>query len=49
MTTIKPDQHNANKGTERGKELLDQSIKELGAGRSILVDKDGHVIAGNKR
>jgi|CXWL01.1.fsa_nt_gi DNA modification methylase len=42
------DNHNANKGTGRGRELLEQSIKELGAGRSILVDKDGHVIAGNK-
>lgn len=48
MTTLKPDQHNANKGTKRGRELLEQSLKELGAGRSILVDKDGNVIAGNK-
>lgn len=45
---LKFDQHNANNGTERGRELLDQSIRELGAGRSILVDKDGNVIAGNK-
>lgn len=45
---IRPDQQNANMGTKRGKELLAQSIKELGAGRSILVDKDGNVIAGNK-
>lgn len=45
---ITPDQHNANKGTARGKELLKQSLQELGAGRSILVDKDGNVIAGNK-
>lgn len=45
---IKPDQHNANKGTNRGKQLLEQSIKELGAGRSILIDKEGNVIAGNK-
>lgn len=45
---IKPDKDNANKGTKRGRELLDQSITELGAGRSILVDKDGNVIAGNK-
>lgn len=45
---LKFDQHNANRGTDRGRELLEQSIKELGAGRSILVDKDGNVIAGNK-
>lgn len=48
MTTIKPDQHNANKGTKRGRELLQQSLKELGGGRSILLDKDGNIIAGNK-
>lgn len=48
MTTIKPDQHNANKGTKRGKELLRQSLKELGGGRSILLDRDGNIIAGNK-
>jgi len=42
------DVRNANKGTDRGRNLLEQSIKELGAGRSILVDKDGNVIAGNK-
>jgi DNA modification methylase len=48
MTTIKPDQHNANKGNKRGRELLQQSIRELGAGRSILLDKDGNIIAGNK-
>lgn len=45
---LKFDKRNANKGTERGKQLLEQSINELGAGRSILVDKDGNVIAGNK-
>lgn len=45
---LRPDEHNANRGTKRGRELLEQSLKELGAGRSILVDKDGNVIAGNK-
>lgn len=45
---IKSDQQNANKGTERGRALLLQSLQELGAGRSILVDKDGNIIAGNK-
>ncbi len=48
MTDLKFDKHNANKGTDRGRELLEQSIKELGAGRSILTDRDGNVIAGNK-
>lgn len=48
MATIKPDRQNANKGTKRGRELLKQSLTELGGGRSILLDKDGNVIAGNK-
>lgn len=48
MSDLKLDQHNANKGTERGRELLEQSVTELGAGRSILSDKNGQIIAGNK-
>ncbi|PZV19198.1 MAG: hypothetical protein DCF22_00590 [Leptolyngbya sp.] len=43
-----PDKRNANKGTDRGRELLRASLEKLGAGRSILVDKNGSVIAGNK-
>jgi DNA modification methylase len=45
---LKPDSKNANKGTQRGQELLKESLKELGAGRSIVVDKSGNIIAGNK-
>lgn len=42
------DDHNLNKGTAEGQMLMERSFKELGAGRSILVDKDGRIIAGNK-
>ena len=42
------DQHNFNKGTEQGQELMERSFKEMGAGRSILIDKNGNIIAGNK-
>ena len=42
------DQHNFNKGTEEGARLMEKSFTELGAGRSILIDKDGRIIAGNK-
>jgi DNA modification methylase len=45
---LRPDTLNANEGTQRGLGLLDKSLRKLGAGRSILVDKDGNVIAGNK-
>lgn len=43
-----PDTANVNKGSERGNYMLDWSISQLGAGRSILADADGRVIAGNK-
>jgi hypothetical protein len=43
-----PDDHNCNKGTERGIALLETSLERLGAGRSILVDRKGKIIAGNK-
>lgn len=42
------DAHNFNKGTEQGQALVERSFKELGAGRSILLDKHGNIIAGNK-
>lgn len=45
---LKADPANVNKGTERGRQVIDWSLTELGAGRSILADSDGVVIAGNK-
>lgn len=42
------DPKNANEGTDRGRELLAESIDQCGLGRSIVVDKHGVVIAGNK-
>lgn len=43
-----PDVRNANLGTVRGRALLERSLRECGAGRSILADKEGRIIAGNK-
>lgn len=43
-----PDDLNANKGTEYGGHLMEKSFRELGAGRSILLDKNNRIIAGNK-
>ncbi len=48
MTHLTPDPRNANKGTDEGSELLAASLARYGAGRSVLVDKDGRIIAGNK-
>ena len=50
MTTIKDlkfDDKNFNKHTEFGMSLLEKSLRENGAGRSILLDKDNNIIAGN--
>ncbi|MCP4339300.1 MAG: DNA modification methylase [Desulfobulbaceae bacterium] len=48
LSDLTPDSHNANKGTERGRHLLETSLSKYGAGRSILLDKNGRIIAGNK-
>lgn len=42
------DDRNANKGTARGNEALKVSLKKYGGGRSILIDKNFKIIAGNK-
>lgn len=43
-----PDDKNFNKGSKRGNALVETSFKKFGAGRSILLDKNNRVIAGNK-
>ena len=48
ITELVPDNANANRGTLLGKGLLHKSFSELGAGRSILIDKNDRIIAGNK-
>lgn len=48
INQLQQDDHNFNKGTEEGGKLMEKSFRELGAGRSILVDKNGRIIAGNK-
>jgi hypothetical protein len=42
-----PDSANLNKGTERGNYMIERSIRELGWGRPIVVDKNNHIIGGN--
>lgn len=46
--TPTPDRHNANAGTKAGKKMLHESVKRLGYGRSILLDRKNQIIAGNK-
>lgn len=45
---LTPDSANANAGTPRGRYMLEQSLRETGAGRSIVADREGRIIAGNK-
>lgn len=47
ITDLKPDSKNMNKHTEFGLGLLEKSVRNNKFGRSILVDKDNNVIAGN--
>lgn len=44
---LKQHKRNANRGTDRGKALLKQSLTEVGAWRSIGVDKNGNIGVGN--
>lgn len=48
LSDLKQDDQNANTGTDRGRTMVHDSIQELGSGRSILVDKNAKIIAGNK-
>ena len=38
ISELIPDAKNANRGTQRGLKALDDSLRENGAGRSILVE-----------
>lgn len=48
ISELTPDPNNANQGTERGGYMVRRSLEKLGAGRSVLIDKNGILIAGNK-
>ena len=44
---IKLDKRNVRRHNERNKQVIADSLKELGAGRSILIDSSNTAIAGN--
>lgn len=48
ITDYLPDSNNANLGTERGLQMLEDSLQSVGVGRSIVVDKNNKIPAGNK-
>ena len=50
MTSIKDlksDHKNARKRTDRSATLIEESLKKYGAARSIVIDEDNRVLAGN--
>jgi hypothetical protein len=47
MSEIKFDKRNYRKHNDKNKELIRKSLKECGAGRSIVIDNEGEIIAGN--
>lgn len=47
MGEIKLDAHNYRIHDDKNLKLIKRSLKKLGAGRSILIDADGVIIAGN--
>lgn len=48
IDTVTPDPQNANRGTDRGRAALAHSLRTYGAGRAVLLDRAGRIIAGNK-
>ena len=47
ISVLIPDDQNFNKHTEYGMSLLEKSIRRNKFGRSVLVDKNNRIIAGN--
>lgn len=44
---LKPDKNNSNKHTELGTRLLEKSLRKFGGARSIVIDKNNNIVAGN--
>lgn len=47
ISDLKFDDKNFNKHTQKDMSLLEESLQQFGAGRSILIDKNNNIIAGN--
>lgn len=48
IESLVPENKNFNKGTEYGDRLMDESLRKFGLARSIVIDKNNRIIAGNK-
>lgn len=47
LRQLRPDMRNARRRTERSSALIEASLSEFGAARSIVIDEQGTVLAGN--
>jgi hypothetical protein len=47
LTDYRPDPANANLHSERGMSMLEDSLSQVGAGRSLVADKNDILLAGN--
>lgn len=47
LADLRPDPRNARRRTPRSKALLDHSLSQFGAARSIVIDEEGRILAGN--
>lgn len=47
LSSLTPDPRNARRHTDRNLDLIASSLQEVGAARSIVVDEDGVILAGN--
>lgn len=47
LKDLRPDPRNARKRTDRSASLIQESLQRFGAARSIVIDEDGRILAGN--
>ena len=47
LDSLQPDPRNARKHSKANLDLISDSLREVGASRSIVIDEDGVVLAGN--
>lgn len=43
-----PDDKNMNRGTQYGQHLIEKSLREFGAARSVVLDRNNRLVSGNK-
>lgn len=49
ISTLTPDASNANRGTARGRGMIEESMRRFGFLEPGILDKDNRIIGGNKR